>query len=131
MGSDPLDRHRSLSSLIPIFNISIQAKRKRCGVAECTTCEVCLYGSIESTVFTTELTCGTCVACSPPGGDWQRRGFRGGSFGVAGNEMEEGNLAATYSALAALVALGADLAVDIDGDALVQALGSLQQEDGR
>lgn len=45
--------------------------------------------------------------------------------------MEEGNLAATYSALAALVALGADLAADVDGDTLVQALGSLQQEDGR
>lgn len=45
--------------------------------------------------------------------------------------LEEGNLAATYSALAALVALGANLAVDVDGHALVRALGSLQQEDGR
>lgn len=66
-----------------------------------------------------------------PGGDWQRRGFRGGSSGVTGKILDEGNLAATYSALAALVALGADLAVDVDGHALVRALGSLQQEDGR
>lgn len=46
-------------------------------------------------------------------------------------EMDEGNLAATYSALAALVALEVDLAAEVDGHALVLALGSLQQEDGR
>eukprot|EP00752_Nemacystus_decipiens_P009381 g8384.t1 len=45
-------------------------------------------------------------------------------------EMNEGNLAATYSALAALVSLEVDLAADVDGNALVVALGSLQQEDG-
>lgn len=62
-----------------------------------------------------------------PEGGWQQRGFRGGPSDLA----EEGNLAATYSALAALVALGADLTADVDGEALVRALGSLQQEDGR
>lgn len=68
------------------------------------------------------------------GGDWQTTGFRGGSFGVArgsSQEMDEGDLAATYSALAALVALEVDLAAEVDGNALVRALGSLQQEDGR
>lgn len=44
--------------------------------------------------------------------------------------MDEGNLAMTYSALATLITLDADLA-DVDGDAIVRALGSLQQEDGR
>lgn len=46
------------------------------------------------------------------------------------DEMDEGNLAMTYSALATLVTLEADLA-DVDGEAIVRALGSLQQEDGR
>lgn len=45
--------------------------------------------------------------------------------------MDEGHLPATYSALAALVALEVDLAADVDGSALVLALRSLQQEDGR
>lgn len=45
--------------------------------------------------------------------------------------MDEGNLAATYSALAALIALEVDLAAEVDGNAVVLALGSLQQEDGR
>lgn len=44
--------------------------------------------------------------------------------------MDEGNLAMTYSALATLVALEADLA-DVDGEAIVKALKLLQQEDGR
>ncbi|CAM9267929.1 unnamed protein product [Hapterophycus canaliculatus] len=44
--------------------------------------------------------------------------------------MDEGSLPATYSALATLVALEADLAAEVDGDAIVRALGSLQQEDG-
>lgn len=44
--------------------------------------------------------------------------------------MDEGNLAMTYSALATLITLEADLA-DVDGEAIVRALGSLQQEDGR
>lgn len=44
--------------------------------------------------------------------------------------MDEGNLAMTYSALATLVALGDDLA-DVDGEAIVRALRSLQEEDGR
>lgn len=44
--------------------------------------------------------------------------------------MDEGNLAMTYSALATLVALEADLA-DVNDKAIVRALGSLQQGDGR
>ena len=44
--------------------------------------------------------------------------------------MDEGNLAMTYSALATLITLEDDLA-DVDGQAIVRALGSLQQEDGR
>lgn len=68
------------------------------------------------------------------GGDWQRAGFRGGSLGVArgfSQEMDEGNIASTYSALAALVALEVDLDAEVNGNALVLALRSLQQEDGR
>ncbi|CAM9779071.1 unnamed protein product, partial [Ectocarpus fasciculatus] len=76
------------------------------------------------------------------GGDWRQRGFRGGSFGVAAEpsqrigkkyDADEGNLAATYSALATLVALDVDLTsmhTGVDSDAIVRALGSLQQEDG-
>lgn len=73
------------------------------------------------------------------GGDWRRRGFRGGPFGVVAepsqingkDDADEGNLAATYSALATLVALDFDLTTGVDSDAIVRALGSLQQEDGR
>ncbi|KAJ2759654.1 geranylgeranyl transferase type-1 subunit beta [Coemansia sp. BCRC 34490] len=62
------------------------------------------------------------------------RGFRGGSlFGpheacenVAANS---GNVAATYSALCALLMLGDDLA-RVDREAIVRALGCLQQESG-
>lgn len=46
------------------------------------------------------------------------------------DDMDEGNLAMTYSALATLITLEADLA-NVDGEAIVRALGSLQQEDGR
>ncbi|CAM9301888.1 unnamed protein product [Scytosiphon promiscuus] len=71
-------------------------------------------------------------------GEWRQRGFRGGSFGVTGDpprtmnegEMDEGNLPATYSSLATLVALEVDLATDVDSDGIVRAMGSLQQEDG-
>eukprot|EP00903_Cladosiphon_okamuranus_P011080 g10459.t1 len=76
---------------------------------------------------------GWILAQQVTGGDWQRAGFRGGSSGVArhsSQEMDEGNLAATYSALAALVALQVDLTAEVDANALVLALGSLQQEDG-
>lgn len=69
------------------------------------------------------------------GGDRQKAGFRGGSFGVvrgpSQEDMDEGNLAATYSSLAALVALEVDLAAEVDVNALVLALAALQQEDGR
>lgn len=44
--------------------------------------------------------------------------------------MDEGNLAMTFSALATLVALEDDLK-GVDSEAIVRALGSLQQEDGR
>ncbi|CAM9845467.1 unnamed protein product [Ectocarpus sp. 12 AP-2014] len=72
------------------------------------------------------------------GGDWRRRGFRGGPFGMVAepshrngrDDADEGNLAATYSALATLVALDVDLTTGVDSDAIVRALGSLQQEDG-
>lgn len=47
------------------------------------------------------------------------------------DDLDEGNLAATYSALATLVALDVDLTTGVDSDAIVRALGSLQQEDGR
>lgn len=45
-------------------------------------------------------------------------------------EMDEGNLAMTFSALATLAALEDDLE-GVDIEAIVRALGSLQQEDGR
>ncbi|CAM9665926.1 unnamed protein product [Ascophyllum nodosum] len=92
------------------------------------------------------------------GTDWRRCGFRGGSFGgnpfetcevvstskgysdnsdngngaiaaKPGGAMDEGNLAMTYSALATLVALGGDIA-GVGGEAILQELRSLQQQDG-
>lgn len=56
--------------------------------------------------------------------------FDGSSSVPREDEMDEGNLAMTYSALATLITLEADLA-NVDGGAIVRALGSLQHEDGR
>lgn len=54
--------------------------------------------------------------------------------GVPGAKPEsvasEGNLAMTYSALASLAALGDDFA-DVDVEAILRALRSLQHQDGR
>lgn len=62
--------------------------------------------------------------------DFHKNKIDGSSVVRREDEMDEGNLAMTYSALATLITLEADLA-DVDGDAIVRALGSLQQDDGR